>query len=348
MEQKKPTLKDVARLADVAPSTASAILNKREYVWSSAETKKRVMDAVETLNYKPNKWAQGVRLSEFKTVAYIIPDLLNPHYTKMARLLEESLQSFGYDLIIEESKLDLSLERKIITKLYGANIDGLFCSTFTTECDDILQKMANEGRPCFFIGGGRESIGDTLYTDYTSGLQEAMRHLAQAGHKRIGFVLGLSEGESPELRKKMFFDSLKSAGLEPRPEYILTCEPTISSAREKAMPFLMQWTEYERPTALLAINDLLAIGAMRGALDAGLQIPDQLSIIGTDNLEISRHLPISLTTISFPSEQLIQRAVTLFVDRKEAKIYDNPKRYDFSTTLVLGESTGPAPLNSEP
>jgi LacI family transcriptional regulator len=345
MAEKKTTLKDIARATGLAPNTISAILNNREYVWASTETRQRVLDTAKKLNYKPNKWAQGIRLKESKTVACVIPDLMNPHYTKMARLLEEGLQQFGYDLIIEESKLSLNMEKKIIAKLCDANIDGVFCSTLTSECDDLFQQITNEGRPCIFIGSGREKIGDTLYTDYTAGLQTAMRHLAQLGHKKIGYVLGLPEGDSPELRKNMFCSALKDAGLTPYPDCVLVCEPSIASAREQVTSFLLQWPEEKRPTALLATNDLLAIGTMRGAMEAGFQVPKHLSVVGTDNLEISRNLPVSLTSISYPAEQVIQKAIELFIERKKTKSYTNPRRYDFPTTLIIGESTGPVKSN---
>ena len=341
----KIRLKDVAARAGVAVNTASTILNRRPNSWASKETEARVFKAAEDLDYKPNRAALGLRFGKFNTVALLIPDLHNPFYTAFADLLEVEVQKLGYDLLIESWRTDLEREKHCLSDIIDRQVDGVAAILSDGETHRaFLGDVARKGQPFVALtaSGGRVLPVDTVLSDFTHGLSDAMETLFQLGHRRFAFLSALAKGQDDGHRPELFRQLLKKKGVAGDHIEFARCNHTLAGAHQAAQQ-LLKLPKKSRPTALLALNDLSAIGAMRVAAEEGLRIPDDLSIVGVDDIPLGRYLPVSLSTIAQPIEAMARKTAALLIGRIDDRTKTHLEQALFPTTFIRRESIGPAP-----
>ncbi len=337
----KIRLKDVAARAGVAVNTASTILNRRPNSWASKETEERVFKAAEELGYKPNRAAQALRFGRFHAIALVIADLHNPYYTAYADAMEEEAGKRGYDVLIETWRNDLAREQDILDKLENRNVDGV--AAFLSDPEkhrEFLTSQAAVGTPYVVLSTTGEPAlpVDAVLADFEGGLRAAVDALVQAGHRRFGFICALAKGQFGGNRPEIFRRLLGEKGITDIA--IVECSHTIASACEAASALLAR-PEQERPTALIALNDLSAIGTMRAAASRGLRIPGDVSIIGVDDIPLASFLPVTLSTIAQPIQEMAKRAVDLLIERIENKESAHaPVQAVFPTTFIARESVG--------
>lgn len=335
----KIRLKDVAARAGVAVNTASTILNRRPNSWASKETEERVFRAAAELGYKPNRAAQSLRMGRFNTIALVIADLHNPYYTAFADALEDVAEERGYDVLIETWRNDLRRERRILDELENRQIDGVAAFLSDPEAHrEYLGVLARQETP--FVVLSTTGIGalpvDSALADFESGLSAAIEALLGLGHRRFAFISALAAGQHAGGRAELFRRLLDGAEFS-----MLDCAPTVGSARDAASALLRG---PHRPTAIVAINDLSAIGVLRAAADAGLNAPRDLSVVGADDIPLGVFLPVSLSTIAQPIIEMARFAAEQLIARIEAKEYDpvSVSRI-FPTRFIARESVGSAP-----
>lgn len=342
----RPTLRHVARRAGVSIQTVSGVLNNRSDLWCSEATIERVRIAVAELDYRPNAAARGLRLGTFQTAGLLVEDVTNPHYMNFARELRRALVAKGYSLVIEDAELSLSAGIMALENLSRQNIDGLFVMASSDKrFSKLFDGLERVGLPLVFVGARAHAYGDCVDLDYASGLREAARHLAGLGHRRIGFVCGLPEGERVELRRRLYAAALRDAGLRFHASLFLESEPSCEGAA-RATRELFRDGRGARPTAVIAVNDLLAIGVVRAVRDIGLDVPRDVSVVGNDNLSIGAHQPVALTTLSAPLRRMAEAATDCFLRRCKRKGTEDsgePFTARLPVELVPRESTGPAP-----
>ncbi len=335
----KIRLKDVAAQAGVAVNTASTILNRRPNSWASKETEERVFRAAAELGYKPNRAAQSLRMGRFNTIALVIADLHNPYYTAFADALEDVAEERGYDVIIETWRNDLRRERRILDELENRQVDGVAAFLSDPEAHrDYLGLLARQETP--FVVLSTTGVGalpvDSGLADFESGLSAAIDALRGLGHRRFAFISALAVGQHAGGRAELFQRLLAGAEFS-----ILNCAPTVDDARDAASALLRG---SHRPTAIVAINDLSAIGVLRAAADAGLNAPGDLSVVGADDIPLGVFLPVSLSTIAQPIIEMARFAAEQLFARIEAKEYDPaPVTRIFPTKFIARESVGSAP-----
>lgn len=340
----KIRLKDVAARAGVAVNTASTILNRRPNSWASKETEERVFKAAEELGYKPNRAAQALRFGRFHAIALVIADLHNPYYTAYADAMEEEAGKRGYDVLIETWRNDLAREKDILDKLENRNVDGV--AAFLSDPEnfrDFLTAQAAVGTPYVVLSTTGEPAlpVDAVLADFEGGLRAAVEALVAAGHRRFGFICALAKGQFAGNRPEIFRRLLGENGVPEANIAIVECSHTIASAFEAAGQLLAK-PEADRPTALIALNDLSAIGTMRAAASRGLQIPRDVSVIGVDDIPLASFLPVTLSTIAQPIQDMAVRAVDLLIERIENKqAAREPVQAVFPTTFIPRESLGP-------
>ena len=340
----KARLKDVAERAGVAVNTASMILNHRPNSWASKATEARVHKAAADLNYQPSRAAVALRLGKFNTIGLVLPDLQNPYFSRMAESLQTEVAKKGYDLVIESSCLDIINEKKCLENIFDRQVDGLLCFLLENEKHrPLLIEQFARGKA---IVAFEEATGPVLPVDsvainFNPGVTEAIQHLVDAGHSQFAFLLALAEGQAEGDRPTTCRKLLQASGVKNGKVTIVKTGPTVAAAREATREMLRN--EKNRPTALIAHNDLAAIGAMRAAKDLGLRVPEDLSVVGVDSTEIGAHLPVALTSVELPDNKMVREAVELLIRRLEEPKYAGPQRTEFSTRLVVRESTGPAP-----
>jgi LacI family transcriptional regulator len=341
----KVRLKDVAALAGVAVNTASTILNRRPNSWASKETEARVFKAAEELGYKPNRAAVGLRSGRFNTLGLLIPDLHNPFYTSFADLLEAEAEKCGYDLILESWRVNLQREQHCLHDLIDRQVDGVasFLSDHHVH-QSLLAEQARRRRPFVAIYNAVSDPlpVDSVLTDFSGGLREAVESLFARGHRRFAFLCALAEGQDDGKRPELFRQMLSDKGIASGGFAFVRCGHSIESAHAAALQLLSRTNE-PRPTALIALNDLSAIGAIRAAVDAKLQVPRDLSVVGVDDIPFARFHPVSLATIAQPIDEMARKAVEMLVDRIENPDKSHVEQCIYPTRYIPRESVAAAP-----
>ncbi len=353
---KRPTQVDVARLAGVSRATVSYIVNgvSDNQVPISEETRRRVMAAIDELGYEPDARAQALRLGNMQTVGLILPDVHNPHFWQTADGVEQVLRPAGYHLLLSSADLNPEYGKDIFTDLSRRRMDGLILigsSLYQSEeAQRVLARLLKRRFPIAKIGE-HPSI-DCVASDYAAATRQALAYLLSLGHRRIGLIYGVrAPGDSsasvdPAVdfasgrdRLLPYQECLRDAGLAIDPALIVTCGTTIEDGYQAARRLLGMPT---RPTALLAINDLLAIGALRAAADMGLRVPADVSLVGYDDIPLASYLTPRLTTSSKDMVRVGREVARMLLSR----IHDPEQphqRIDIQATFIIRESTGPAP-----
>ncbi|MBN2005750.1 MAG: LacI family DNA-binding transcriptional regulator [Anaerolineae bacterium] len=354
---KRPTQVDVARLAGVSTATVSYVVNGLAdgRVPISKETRQRVLDAIEELGYEPDARAQALRSGNTQTVGFILPDIHNPHFWQTADGVEQELRAAGYHMLLSSADLDPDHGESIFKELARQRTDGLILmSAFIFQSEGtqkILAQLLKQRFPVAKIG--EHPTIDCVVSNYHAATREAMAYLLSLRHRRIGLIYGVrpswDTSGATDLpvdaaggvdRLQGYQDSLREAGLPVDPELILVCGSTIEDGYQAALQLLRLPA---RPTALLAINDLLAIGALRAASDLGLHVPTDLSLVGYDDLPLSSYITPRLTTSTKDMVRVGREAVKLLLARIQDP--DRPyQRVDVQAQFIVRESTAPAPF----
>lgn len=335
---KRPTQKDVALRAGVSRSTVSYVLNDQTQlkIPISDETRQRVMDAIEELGYEPDARAQSLRSGSTNIVGVIIPAIQNPFFWQMLSGISESLQQAGYSLHLSHHPLDLRQEANTINQLTRQPVDGFIllaaAKYLLPRLTDYLRKS---GRPVVEITAAKAEFDHVVHS-YSSGTYELMAHLLELGHKRIGFVYGITRDVQGFDRLLIYREVLKEHNLETFERH---CGETLEEVYEAAYALL---SEPDPPTALLVINDIFAIAVIRAANDLGLKVPDDVSVAGFDDIPFSSFTSPRLTTVSGMAEDSGRDAVRLLLKRFEEP--ELPQQViTAKVQLIVRESTGPAP-----
>jgi LacI family transcriptional regulator len=354
---KRPTQVDVARLAGVSRATVSYVVNDLTdgRVPISEETRRRVLEAVEELGYVPDARAQALRSGDTKTIGLIVPDIRNPHFWETADGVEQEARASGYHLLLSSADLNPEYGKDIFKDLSGRRIDGLILmGSFifeSGEAEKTLTRLLKRRFPVVKLAEHPDI--DCVVSAYDEVTKEVMSYLLSLQHRRIGFIYGVLpyrdglpaaglpvEYEGGQDRLLAYQDSLQAAGLPVDQELIVTCGPTVEDGYQAALQLLKLSS---RPTALIAINDLLAIGALRATGDLGLQVPTDLSLVGYDNIPMANYLMPRLTTSSKDATRVGREAVRLLLGRIQEPRRSR-QRVDVPARLIIRESTGPAPF----
>ena len=354
---KRPTQVDVARLAGVSRATVSYVVNGLAggRISISEQTRQRVLEAIEELGYQPDARAQALRSGRTKAIGLIIPDIHNPHYWDTADGAEQEVRASGYHLLLSSADLNPEYGRDVFKDLSGRRIDGLILmGAFVFQSEEAQHTLSRLIKRRFPIVKLAEHPDiDCVVSAYDEATKEVISHLLSLRHRRIGFIYGVLpyqdslptadlpvEYEGGPDRLLPYQNSLQAAGLPVDQELIVTCGPTIEDGYQAALQLLKLPS---RPTALIAINDLLAIGALRAARDSGLHVPTDLSLASYDDILVAKYLMPRLTTVSKDPVRLGREGAKLLLARIREP--NRPRqRVDIPARLIIRESTGPAPF----
>jgi LacI family transcriptional regulator len=339
---KRPTQADVARQAGVSRATVSYVLNGQAdgRIPISEETRQRVLEAIKVLDYEPDSRAQALRSGSTKTIGVIIPDLRNPHFVEYATGIEQAAHSAGYHLLLTSIAFDVEYGADIFKGLARRRIDGLILVSSFINMSEEAQKTLYQLRERRFpmVELNDQYNVDNVVCNYREATNEAMAHLLALGHRRIGMIYGVEAPEMADDRLIPYKEMLMAADLFD-PHLIVECGPTIEDGYQAALKLLQGPL---RPTAIVAINDLLAIGVLRAAADLGLAVPQDLSLVSYDDIPMAKYLVPRLTTVSKDALRLGREAFNLLFERiqnperpRQQKV--NPARF------IVRESTGTAP-----
>lgn len=345
---KRPTQADVARLAGVSRATVSYVINGQANgrVSISQGTQQRVLAAVDELGYQPDARAQALRSGTTHTIGLVIPDIRNPHFWEYAEGVEQEASAAGYHILLSSTAPTNQYAEDIFRDLSHRRIDGLILlGDFTAgsqDTKDMMRQLLRRGLPIVELRDHHhvEYKVDCVLSDYQAATTEMMSYLLANQHRRIGLVYGVALPRLAEDRLLPYKESLQAAGMVVDESLIVNCGPTIEEGYQAAVQLLGQ---SPRPTAVVAINDLLAAGVLRAAGDLGLHMPADLSVVGYDDIHMANYLTPRLTTVSKDVVKTGQEAVRLLLARIREP--DQPYReVNFPGRLIIRESTGPAPV----
>jgi LacI family transcriptional regulator len=334
-------LKDIARELNVSVITVSKALRGNTDI--SEATRQRVLTRMKELDYQPNMNARGLATGRSYIFGLIVPDLLNPFFTELAKSLGGALRSQSYGLILASSENDPEVEKSEIRMMLARSVDALLIASCQEKLEGFMN-VHNQGTPFVLIDRPFPHLrANFVGTDDFSGGKLATEHLIQLGRKRLAYI------GSPDLspaadRFRGFRFALRDNGIELREDLILASlneEESGDNAGYEMMRTLLK--RKSRPNGVFCHNDVVAIGAMKATLDAGLSIPRDIAFVGFDNVKYSKYLQIPLTSVDQSTQQLGETAAQLALDLVAKKV-DKPKTILLAPTLVVRESTIGAPL----
>jgi len=329
------TRNDVARLARVVPSTVSYVVNNGPRP-VSIEARERVLKAIAKLGYHPSDVARSLRTQRTQTIGLVIPDITNPYYGEMTQAIEEVSFQHGYTVILAHSSHLPERELRYSHVLRSKQVDGVIFLPVTSDLEPV-NSLERAGIRLVILE--REVPGYAcIVSDEHDGGYLATRHLLDLGHRRIGCIVLAGDSTSSAARVDGYRAALGDAGIRLDPEWVVESNYGYTAGEVAARRFLGL---AKRPSAVVAHNDLIAIGAMKGFAEAGLKIPGDVSVIGFDDIAAASYVQPRLTTIACPKRQMGQAAIEMLLSLLKSREALFPGTMRLPVELVVRESTGP-------
>src|SRR6266446_3981392 len=331
-------IKEVAKLARVSTATVSHVINKTRFV--SDDTKRRVLYAIERVGYTPNIHARNLASGQSRTLGLIISDITNPFFPDLVKSIQERALELGYDVIVLNTNYEPERDSRYVQRLLELRVRGVMI--LTTEMDlSVIERLSSREIAVVFLDIGK--VGphtSNIRVNYEKGVHEAVEHLLELGHRQIAFISGPVRFKSAQFRRQAFLETMKKHGASLQTEPVI-CEGDfkLESGQQAVRELLVL---KNRPTAIIAANDLMAMGALRELGRAGLQVPRDMSVIGCDDIWLAKLTDPQLTTIMIPRAEIGAAAV-------EAVLHTNAgegrsgREIKIRTELLVRESTGAAP-----
>jgi LacI family transcriptional regulator len=336
--RKRPSARDTIRLSDIAreagvsTATVSRVINGLSYV--SQEIRERVLEVVRRHDYYPNAHARSLASGRSNIIGLVISDITNPFFPELVKGMETAAFERGCELILANTNYDSSRLSNYVRRFIERGVGGV--ALMTSEVDSaVTSELArrNVSVVCLDIAQPGPHVSNLL-VDYESGIDQAVAHLAELGHRRIAFVGGPSGMSSAERRLSAVRDSLRRR-LDADPVAVFEGDFRLESGRDAAQTIL---SGERQATAVVAANDMMALGVMQECRSAGVAIPGDLSIIGFDDIAIASLTEPALTTVSLSRQALGREAVAALMGTIEDAAHQGME-IPIPTTLVVRRST---------
>ncbi|MFI6794954.1 LacI family DNA-binding transcriptional regulator [Streptosporangium canum] len=332
-------LVDVAREAGVTVGTVSRALNPTTRSRVNTDTAARIMGIAERLGYEVNIAGRALRTQRSQTVGALIPDLTNPLFPRIVRGVEDSLERAGYTALITSTENDPQRERRMITALRNRQVDGFLIASARMN-DPALQEIIEEGVPVVVLNRtSANALTSAVIADDQQGIADVMAHLITLGHTHIAHVAGPADTSTGRVRLESFEAALDRYGLQRRPELIVQADGYSIEAGIRCTRELLK--RGKAFTAVVAGNDLLALGVLDTLKENRIPCPERVSVVGFNDIDFAARMSPSLTTVHVPTYELGARGAELLLDM----IYRDRKvsTITLPVTLMIRESTAPPP-----
>ncbi len=335
---KQVTMRDVARLAGVSQPTVSRVLNNSATtIPVSEETRQKVLAAVKALGYRPNMTARSLRTQRTQMIAVMIADISNAFYHPIARTIQDIARQHDYDVIIASSDHQYDNERHFCEAVIRRPVDGvILVPTYLTD-EDIDRFIAVTQTPVVALGQHiTHPDVDVVWANDEKATFDAVGWLtADRGHMRIGFV-GVPDEFPPGPRRWWGFkQAMELAGLPINPAFVFQGDFTLDGGRQVARSLL---SKADWPSALFVVNDLMAIGLILELQDAGYNVPDDIAIMGFDNIPEASIIRPHLTTIAQTPVDIGRKLATALFDRIEGRVSGSRRMLECPCTMIPRQS----------
>jgi LacI family transcriptional regulator len=327
------TIRDVAKATGVSTATVSNVLNKTGKV--GRNTRIIVLGAVKRMGYIPDVHARHLASRDRRTLGIIISDIENPFFPEVVKGFETRARHLGYDVILSDTNYDPRRTRQAAERMMEHKVRGV--AVMTSEISiKLIHQLARRRIAVTFLDLApvRKYISN-LRIDYASGVRQIVQHLYGEGHRRIAFVAGRHGLKSNEARREAYEMCMRDLGLESGP--VLPGDLRFEGGLAAGLSIAKLPS---RPTAVVAVNDLTAVGVVKGLLNSGCRVPHDISVTGFDNTRLAEYSNPSITTVDVHRETLGQMAADALHELSNS---DNPqgREYQIDAELVLGGSSGP-------
>jgi LacI family transcriptional regulator len=326
------TMKEVAERAGVSVATVSYVLNDTRKV--RPETERRVLSAAKDLGYSPNTAARSLVMGRSSMVGLIVPDIGNPFFPEITKSFQDAARMSGLETIVMNTNYDLQRTRDTVDRLMSLQVPG---AAFLTSQVDPAIRLALSGKGICAVYLDHGVAGphiSGIAIDYAHGIQAAVAHLLELGHRRIGFIGGPANGSAAKLRKFAFLDCVSArTDIEVR---VVDSDFSVQGGYFSCSKLLNDFPA----TAVMAANDMMAIGAMHCAYDRKIAVPSEISIVGFDDITFAQFTQPALTTVAVPRQDIgrlaFQSLWSLVSDSSRAGM-----EYEVKTGLVVRQTTAP-------
>jgi LacI family transcriptional regulator len=304
------TMADVAREAGVSKMTVSRVVNKKGEI--SPATREHVLEVIARLGYRPSAIARGLATSRTGTLGLVVPDIANPFFSEIARGVEDQAYAAGYNVFLCSTNEDPRREKEVLDSLEEKLVDGLILCSSRLAQDDL--SAAVDEFPAVVLVNRSVVEGDAgvVRVDSELGGRIAAEFLLAAGHRAVGFLTGPATSFDGRLRVSGYRRALEDAGITPPSEWEYGCPSNVQGGLEAAREFLLTHPEL---TALICYNDLVAVGALQACTQLGRRVPEDLAIVGFDDIPTAALVTPSLTTCRSAQFEIGFQAMRLLLDR---------------------------------
>jgi DNA-binding LacI/PurR family transcriptional regulator len=327
-------IQQVAKRAKVSTATVSRVLNGSTKV--REKTSEHVRNVISQMNYVPNSHARSLRVGKTHMYGLIVSDINNPFFPELIDAFDALAAKHGIDVIFSHTNYDLKRLHSCIRRMVERGVDGI--AVMTSEVDSEALELASERVPIVLMNqpayAGRYR---NVPVEYSTGFCEALEHLQSMGHVDIGFIAGPQTLSSAKRRQQEWAKAMRRIKLRVRKEWVIRGDMRLEGG-ERAMQELISLRP--RPTAVLTSNDLMAVGALQAALHAGLHVPEDVSIVGFDDLPIASMVVPQLTTIELPRREIASNAFLSLLQATRGSLMADSELVH--PRLIVRSSSGPA------
>ena len=323
---------DVAQTAGVSLMTVSRVVNNKDDV--SKATRDMVLGVIEQLSYRPSSIARGLATRRTGTLGVVVPDISNPYFASIVRSAEEEAYSQNYSVFLGNTNEDPKRELTVLQSLEDKQVDGLILFSSRLEDDTLFEILEYFPTTVLVFRDKRGFDVGTFKIDDVFGGQVAIEHLLKSGHRNIGLISGPQISLSTSGRLKGYQLALQAAGIPINDNWIRHCRPVVEGGQETARELLKNYPEI---TALFCHNDLVAVGVLQTCAELGLRVPDDIAVIGYDDIRIAELVSPTLTTLRVSGTEIGTKTMQMLLEQIEVEAAE-PKEIYIRPELIVRAS----------
>lgn len=345
MAKNPVSIKDIAAAAGVTHPTVSRALNESPLI--SSETRERIQRIAREMGYIPDAVAQSLQTRRTHIIGLVVTSIGDPFFAELVKGVEEVARPAGFSVFLNSSYNDPNQEIQVIETFHRQRVDGILIASSRIGAN-YVERLARINVPVVLLNSQAEGDHDFLHSvavDDRIGARRAVEYLIELGHRRIGYIGVTDRPRSNTRRLRGYHDALRAAGIEPGPKWVRIDDhdPALEDGDARAGASAARLLLEAGVTALFCYNDMVAVGALLGCRDAGIDVPDELSVIGFDDIDLARYVNPPLTSVAQPKRRMGGIAMQMIIDLLDEKPVVNqiiePVVMERQSTAGFGEDT---------
>lgn len=338
----KVTLKTIAGVVGVSENTVSRALRGKKDI--GEETAQRIRKVARSLGYSPNMAARSLAVNKSCMIGLVVTDMENPNRSELVKAIRDAAQCRGYHVLLSGVSYESEDQSKALEELIGRQVDGVVLGSLYGGVSELpvwptLERIAGSGKPLVVFGYAHSRQLDTVNLDYCGAGRLLVNHLSRLGRKRIACVgaVGVTS-EARNAREQGYCFGMVDCGLQDNISFI-PCRPaSLANGREDIKRYLSEANVL--PDAIIAHNDLQAIGFIKGLKEAGLRVPDDIAVVGFDSIEMGEYTTPTLTSVGWPKRQIAEAITEMLFSRIDSKEPVEPEERVYAPEIVIRQSCG--------